>query len=332
MTISPALEVTLHKSFVETRKMRHATIGVEHLLLALLDNESALYILNGCSANIENLRKSLSKYIDNNNIKVEGSADVDTEPTLGFQRVIQRAIMHVQSVTDKNIQVEGANVLIAIYGEKDSYAVNLLNQQGISRLAAVEYLATGNVKPYINISGEEQLEMIVEELAPIKPVNATHVKTEKLRIFISYSHLDIDCLNRLLVHLKPLEKENLIDCWSDKKIRTGDKWKPEVMSNLENAAVAVLLISADFLASDFIINQELPPLLLSAETKGLRILPVILKPCGFLRDKSLSSIQSLNDPTNPLLGMSLIAQEHLYDKIAGEIHTEIESRKRSKHA
>lgn len=325
--ISTELELTLHNSFVKTRILRHPIIGVEHLLLELLNDKSAVDILNACSANIGILRKLLLEYIVNNNNTVEGTTEVDTQPSLGFQRVIQRAIMHVQSAPDRKTQVKGANVLLALYGEKDSFAVKLLNEQGITRLAAINYFATGNFKPNVNISGEDQLEKIAVELASTNSINATNEKTEKLRIFISYNHSDVDCLNRLLVHLKPLEKQNLIDSWSDKKIRTGDNWKKEVMSNLENAAVAVLLISADFLASDFIINEELPKLLFNAETKGLRILPVILKPCGFLRDKSLKSIQSLNDPTKSLLSVNLIEQEYWYDKIAQEIHSEIELRK-----
>lgn len=324
--ISKELETTLHIAFVETRKLRHAEIGLEHLLLALLDDKSAVGVLNACSANVEELRKILLGYLPRNNTIANDTTDVNPQPTIGFQRVIQRAIMQINAVGN-DIQVTGANVLVALYGETDSLAVKLLNDQGITRLAVINYFATGKFKPPVHISGEDHLEKIAVDFAPANSKNTTHIKTEKLRIFISYCHSDIDCLKRLLVHLKPLEKLNLIDCWSDQKIRTGNKWKPEVMLNLENAAVAVLLISADFLASSFIVNEELPPLLLNAETKGLRILPVILKPCGFLRDKSLSSIQSLNDPISPLLGMSPIEQEHLYNKIAEEIHIEIESRK-----
>jgi hypothetical protein len=144
---------------------------------------------------------------------------------------------------------------------------------------------------------------------------------------VSYSHLDTDCLNRLLVHLKPLEREGLIDCWSDKKIRTGDKWRVQIDENLAGAAVAILLVSADFLASDFIVNNELPPLLMKAEANGIRIVPLILKPCGFHRDKVLQSFQAANDPGQPLLGLAPIEQEALYDKVAEEVHREIESRR-----
>src|SRR5262249_30300028 len=99
------------------------------------------------------------------------------------------------------------------------------------------------------------------------------------KLFISYCHSDQHCLERLLVHLRPLQRAKSIICWSDKSIRTGDKWRTEIKKNIDDAAIAILLVSADFLASDFIVNNELPPLLVGAEARGTRILPVILKPC-----------------------------------------------------
>jgi hypothetical protein len=133
-------------------------------------------------------------------------------------------------------------------------------------------------------------------------------------------------LDRLLVHLRPLERHSKIECWSDKRIRPGDKWRQEIRENIENAAVAVLLVSADFLASEFIVNHELPPLLIKAEASGTRIIPVIVKPCGFVRDESLQNFQCVNDPKQPLLGLSEIEQEHVYDRIAAEIHNELKQR------
>jgi Clp amino terminal domain, pathogenicity island component/TIR domain len=329
--ISQELEVSLHMAFVQARQLRHEYITVEHLLLGLLDSPSALQVLNALSANTEELRKNLTKFITENTPQVGGNEEVDTQPTLGFQRVIQRAIMHVQSNNNgsgnEKKDADGANVLMALFGEKDSHAVYYLHNEKITRLDVVNYIAKGIKKEKPLNTGENFVEEIAAKINIETVKNSNKKDDKRLRIFISYSHIDAHCLERLLVHLKPLERLNLIDCWSDKNIRTGDKWKPTLLSNLENAAVAVLLISADFLASDFIINQELPPLLLSAEAKGLRILPIILKPCGFLRDKSLNSIQSLNDPIFPLLGMNNIEQEHLYNKIAEEIHTEIESRR-----
>lgn len=141
--IAQELEVSLHAAFVEARQQRHEFITVEHLLQALLDNPSASEVLRACNASMDDLRASLGAFIQNNTPQVEGTEEVDTQPTLGFQRVIQRAIMHVQSTGNGKKEVTGANVLVAIFGEKDSHAVYYLHQQGITRLDVVNYIAHG---------------------------------------------------------------------------------------------------------------------------------------------------------------------------------------------
>ncbi|MFZ9365129.1 MAG: ATP-dependent Clp protease ATP-binding subunit ClpA [Burkholderiaceae bacterium] len=144
--ISQELEVSLHMAFVEARQQRHEFITVEHLLLALLDNPSASEILKACAANVDDLRKALTQFIADNTPIIQGPDDVDTQPTLGFQRVIQRAIMHVQSTSNGKKEVTGANVLVAIFGEKDSHAVYFMHQQGITRLDVVNFIAHGITK------------------------------------------------------------------------------------------------------------------------------------------------------------------------------------------
>jgi len=159
--IAQELEVSLHMAFVEARQQRHEFITVEHLLLALLDNPSAAEVLRACSANIDDLRKSLSNFIADNTPQVSGTEEVDTQPTLGFQRVIQRAIMHVQSTGNGKKEVTGANVLVAIFGEKDSHAVYYLHQQGVTRLDVVNFIAHGIKKsdpPEAVKGGESQAE------------------------------------------------------------------------------------------------------------------------------------------------------------------------------
>ncbi|MGA1732185.1 MAG: ATP-dependent Clp protease ATP-binding subunit ClpA [Burkholderiaceae bacterium] len=141
--IAQELEVSLHMAFVEARQQRHEFITVEHLLLALLDNPSASEVLKACSASVDDLRKSLTQFIKDNTPQVAGTEEVDTQPTLGFQRVIQRAIMHVQSTGSGKKEVTGANVLVAIFGEKDSHAVYYLHQQGVTRLDVVNFIAHG---------------------------------------------------------------------------------------------------------------------------------------------------------------------------------------------
>jgi len=159
--ISQELEVTLHMAFVEARQQRHEFITVEHLLLALLDNPSASDILKACAADMDALRKALSNHINENTPVVAGNDEVDTQPTLGFQRVIQRAIMHVQSTSNGKKEVTGANVLVAIFGEKDSHAVYFLHQQNITRLDVVNFIAHGITKagpPPVGASEESSTE------------------------------------------------------------------------------------------------------------------------------------------------------------------------------
>ncbi len=137
--IAPDLEVSLHMAFVESRQKRYEFITVEHLLLAMLDNASAAEVLNACVVDIEDLRSVLLDHIARHTPVINGSEEVDTQPTLGFQRVIQRAILHVQSSGKK--EVTGANVLVSIFGEKDSHAVYFLHQRGVTRLDVVNYIS-----------------------------------------------------------------------------------------------------------------------------------------------------------------------------------------------
>ena len=170
--IAQELEVSLHMAFVEARQQRHEFITVEHLLLALLDNPSAAEVLRACSANVDDLRKSLVTFIKDNTPQVAGTDDVDTQPTLGFQRVIQRAIMHVQSTGSGKKEVTGANVLVAIFGEKDSHAVYYLHQQGVTRLDVVNFIAHG-------IKKSDPPEPIKSGEAPAEADDASGEKNDK---------------------------------------------------------------------------------------------------------------------------------------------------------
>ena len=178
--ISQELEVSLHMAFVEARQKRHEFITVEHLLLAMLDNPSAAQVLRACAANIEELRKVLADFVLQHTPVVNGSDEVDTQPTLGFQRVIQRAILHVQSSGKK--EVTGANVLVAIFGEKDSHAVYFLHQQGVTRLDVVNYISHGISKVQDNAGhgksggGESEAETEAEQ----QPATALENFTQNL--------------------------------------------------------------------------------------------------------------------------------------------------------
>lgn len=143
----------------------------------------------------------------------------------------------------------------------------------------------------------------------------------KSHIFISYCHADREYLDRLLTHLKPMEREGLIDVWSDTKLKAGDQWRSELSQALDRASVAILLVSADFLASDFIVENELPPLLDNARKRGTRIIPFILKPCRFARDDRLKHYQSFNDPKETVVRMTHGKQEKFFDALAEEVES-----------
>ena len=139
-------------------------------------------------------------------------------------------------------------------------------------------------------------------------------------VFISYSHKDKRWLDRLLVHLKPLEQAAKILPWADTRIPTGEDWRTEIERSLAEAKVAVLLVSADFLASDFITSNELPALLAAEKERGLVILPIILGHCRYMQTPTLSSLQSLNPPTRPLSSLN----KDKCDKYLAELSIQIE--------
>jgi len=158
--IAQELEVSLHMAFMEARQKRHEFITVEHLLLALLDNPSAAEVLKACATEIEELRKLLADFVTEHT-PVLSNEEADTQPTLGFQRVIQRAILHVQSSGKK--EVNGANVLVAIFGEKDSHAVYFLHQKGVARLDVVNFISHGISKVPKATTGKPEGEAEAEQ-------------------------------------------------------------------------------------------------------------------------------------------------------------------------
>lgn len=143
---------------------------------------------------------------------------------------------------------------------------------------------------------------------------------KKTKVFIGYSHQDSDWLARLLVHLKPLERHHGIEIWDDTKIKPGSKWKDEINEAIRSAKAIVLLISADFLASDFIANNELPTALHAAGHQGSYILPVVLSP-SFLKGSNLAEFQAVNDPSKPLVSMTKYEQESVFVKLTETIES-----------
>jgi len=179
--IAQELEVSLHMAFVEARQKRHEFITVEHLLLALLDNPTAAEVLRACGANMDELRRNLTQHIAEQTPRIAPDREVDTQPTLGFQRVIQRAILHVQSSGKK--EVTGANVLVAIFGEKDSHAVYFLQQQGVTRLDVVNYISHGITKaPQVHHGKTEQEEQEGEAQSANSPLDSYTVNLNALAL------------------------------------------------------------------------------------------------------------------------------------------------------
>ena len=155
--LSKELEFCLNAAFKEARQKRHEFMTVEHLLLALLDSPQVTEILQACGADVDGLRRELGQFIDETTPLLEESEGEDVQPTLGFQRVLQRAVFHVQSSGKK--EVTASNVLVAIFGEKESHAVYLLGRQSVTRLDVVNYISHGISK----ISGEEGAEGQTED-------------------------------------------------------------------------------------------------------------------------------------------------------------------------
>jgi len=184
--------------------------------------------------------------------------------------------------------------------------------------------AKGNCIAEIRISDASQ-NAREDESKIISGKNTTVIPTptplRKLmpKIFISYSHLDETYLKRLKVHLKILGREVEFDYWDDTRLKSGDKWRDEIKKALDSASNAILLVSTDFLASDFIFNEELQPLLKAAELKGTRIHPVIIKPCSFLDFKSLSAFQAINDPSKALSECEENQRERIWMKLCNQM-------------
>ncbi len=141
-------------------------------------------------------------------------------------------------------------------------------------------------------------------------------------VFISYSHADIAWLRLLSTHLKPLTRDQKVEIWSDQKIRKGARWREQIHKQLAMARVGIFLVSADFLASDFIHAEELPPLLKAAELEGATLLTVVVRPCaGAFKDSPLNPLQAMNGPDSPLSGMSKNQREQIMASVYDELRS-----------
>jgi hypothetical protein len=154
---------------------------------------------------------------------------------------------------------------------------------------------------------------------------AAAVAEERSIIFISYAHEDEHWLKRVQIHLKPLTRRGRLELWDDTQISVGDEWKTEIRTALRMSRAAILLVSADFLASDFIYEDELPPLLMSAQKEGVKILPVIVSSSSF-EDSELARFQALNPPSKPLDQMAKGEQEATLARLNKSVRHVLETR------
>jgi hypothetical protein len=153
---------------------------------------------------------------------------------------------------------------------------------------------------------------------PLHARTPRSLKSQGRAVFISYSHRDRRWVDRLLIHLKPLQRENLLDIWDDSRIRPGTKWRDEIEEALNKAAAAILVISPNFLASDFVMNDEVPTLLQQAESRGTVIIPLIVAPSLF-GQSMLSRFQAVNPPEVPLSKLNSYKRDEILVKVATSI-------------
>ncbi len=241
--------------------------------------------------------------------------------TENIHRAIQDSPLLIADITDAN-----PNVMYEVglaQAQKKPLILIAANSRAIPfDLAGIRVLIYDLVNPMESIERLSQfIQQAIKQPDPyvLEFISLAADRKKKPNVFISYSHSDKEYLDRLIVHLKPLEKEGLIDLWVDTRLRAGDRWKKEIENALSRATVAVLLVSADFLASDFITDNELPPILRNAEEQGTRVIPLIVKPCRFTRDKNLRHFQAINDPSESMIHLSTGQQEAYYDSVAAEV-------------
>jgi hypothetical protein len=187
--------------------------------------------------------------------------------------------------------------------------------RGVQTSAEPGALHAPSSEPGERIQEAEKVSAPTPRVATSRPGTPASTAPARNGVFISYSHADAEWLERLQKHLKPLQREG-IEVWDDTRLKAGMPWREEIRKALAGTKVAILLVSADFLASDFIVTDELPPLLKAAADEGATILPVILSPCRFARMESLSRFQSVNDPEKPLAQLRHANREKVLDKVA----------------
>jgi TIR domain len=206
---------------------------------------------------------------------------------------------------------DGIDALLGIYREAQADLDNIDDHILYDPSAGKLLIEDPQLVFYLSNKPIEQLAAMVGKQIPVA----------KDQVFVSYSHQDKEWLKRLETHLRPLVRDGRVDLWADTRISAGDRWHDEIAAAISRAKAAVLLVSADFLASDFIDTDELPPLLHAAERQGCVILPVIVGPSLFRQTPSLSVFQAVNDPSRRLSAMNKHEQEETLQNVATTLLT-----------
>ena len=174
----------------------------------------------------------------------------------------------------------------------------------------------------------DQVRMVVEHLDEHIQRSIRYLEERESnsapKIFVSYAHEDKEWLSQIKTHLKVLQHEGIqLEVWDDTRIRPGSSWKEEIETALAASVIGIVIISTDFLASDFVVSNELPELLLKARDEGLTILPLIVRPCRYTKHRSLSKIQAVNDPSKPLISLEEYEREEILVSLADAVEDRI---------
>ncbi len=256
-------------------------------------------------------------------IRAAGAVPISPESGVGLELPLTLLASEIEKSDLLVVDIDngGADSIYAIgYAHAKRKPIIVLSESeriGWTSLAELQMLHYSNrFNKYSELEGQFTQHLNSALANPERYLLGAKVDSRLRSVFISYCHKDKAYLDRVLVHLKPLVRLGIIDVWSDERIAPGDLWKLEIEKALAKSRAAILLVSADFLASDFIANNELPPLLAQSESNGTKIIPIVIRPCRFSRDKNLNAFQSLNPPSDPISEMKESEQERQYDRLS----------------
>lgn len=280
-----------------------------------IENLKYLYTLSIANNRIEKLPKEFSNLKELNQLNIsKNPIEIFPKEILGINSLKQ---VWVNNLSLKKFSVE--DILDNLPNLKSIYCYGQIeNRVSIDETYKELSKTKGNcLADLIRLNGHK------EKSKKLINTPREELKITKNKIFISYSHKDENWLNKVLTNLKVLQfdQNESFDVWNDKRIKSGANWQEEIEAALDEASIAILLVSTDFLASDFIQSNELPTLLKNAELKGTKIIPVIVGHCRFTKNKNISHFQAVNDPSKPLSECSKADIERTLVKLADDVES-----------